>query len=102
MARFRWDDIAVGEDGMPEHLPIPVTADGQGPENDATADHYVCWCRSTITCPLTTALLRAGEAGRRWGQRRADELITEAMNDGDIAMHQAADLSQRLTERWWA
>ena len=29
---------------MPEHLEVPVNADGQGPVSDAEADHYVCFC----------------------------------------------------------
>jgi hypothetical protein len=29
---------------MPEHLMMPVNAEGQGPVTDAEASAYACWC----------------------------------------------------------
>jgi hypothetical protein len=49
---------------MPAHLPMGVNAYGQGPENDAEAYTYVCWCGDP-ECPLTLALGHAWKSGRR-------------------------------------
>lgn len=34
----------VDEAGMPKHLPMGVNEQGQGPEDDSKAHHWVCWC----------------------------------------------------------
>lgn len=43
------------EGGLPKHLAMGVTADGQGPENDDTAHHFVCWCKDS-DCDWNIAL----------------------------------------------
>ena len=53
-----WDRLGLDETGMPLHLPMGVTADGQGPTNDSEAHHFVCWC-SRPKCPLTEILALA-------------------------------------------
>ena len=53
-----WDRLGLDEAGMPKHLPMGVTAEGQGPTNDAEAHHFVCWC-GLSDCPLTKALAQA-------------------------------------------
>lgn len=58
-----WDRLGVDSGGMPKHLPMGVTQDGQGPEDDHRAHHYVCWCGDT-ECPLMLALGHAWRAGR--------------------------------------
>ena len=56
-AQFRWEDLGVGEDGLPTHLPMGVNIHGQGPEDDSVAHHYICWCGTD--CPLNQALALA-------------------------------------------
>ena len=53
-----WERLGVDDGGLPIHLPMGVNAEGQGPENDSAAHHYVCWCGEG--CPLTAALALAG------------------------------------------
>jgi hypothetical protein len=62
---FDWGALGVDEGGLPIHLPMGVTVDGQGPA-DGTEElhHYVCWCPDP-TCPLTRALLDAHQSGVR-------------------------------------
>jgi hypothetical protein len=59
-----WEDLGLGHDDLPTHLPMGVNEQGQGPEDDSVAHHYECWC-SDPKCPLTAALQLAWEAGRR-------------------------------------
>lgn len=61
---FTWSALGVDDGGLPAHLPMGVTADGDGPENDSDAHHYKCWCIDP-QCPLTVALLLAHQAGRK-------------------------------------
>lgn len=53
-----WDRLGTDDGGMPVHLPMGVNASGQGPEDDSTAHHFVCWCGDS-QCPLTRALALA-------------------------------------------
>lgn len=59
-----WDRLGYDEGMMPAHLPMGVNGRGQGPENDADAYAYVCWCGDP-ECPLTLALGHAWRSGRR-------------------------------------
>jgi hypothetical protein len=59
-----WGRMGLDDGGMPAHLPMGVTAFGEGPEDDSAAHHYRCWCPDP-ECPLTKALLNAWAAGRR-------------------------------------
>lgn len=59
-----WDRLGYDEGMMPAHLPMGVNERGQGPENDADAYTYVCWCGDP-ECPLTLALGHAWRSGRR-------------------------------------
>lgn len=34
----------VDEGGLDRHLPMPLTAEGQGPAEGDEIDHYGCWC----------------------------------------------------------
>lgn len=46
------DSSAINpEDGMPLHLPIALTAEGNGPASDFDAVKIGCWC-STPSCEL--------------------------------------------------
>ena len=58
-----WLRLGVHGD-LPAHMPMGVTADGQGPTEPDPAHHYACWC-GDIDCPLTVALQHAWGAGRR-------------------------------------
>ncbi len=49
---------------VPEHLPMPVNANGQGPVEEAEAESWTCWCGNPA-CPLSIALWEAGQAGKR-------------------------------------
>jgi hypothetical protein len=64
---FDWSKLGTDEGGLPVHLPMGMTATGQGPENDDVAHHYECWCQDP-DCPLTSALLLAWKAGIRAGR----------------------------------
>ncbi len=59
-----WDRLGYDEGGLPTHLPMGVNERGQGPEDDAAAYTFVCWCGGT-ECPLTLALGHAWASGRR-------------------------------------
>ena len=37
---------------VPDHLLIPVTADGKGPADETDAHHMECWCRMGQQCPV--------------------------------------------------
>lgn len=58
-----WDNLGIDGGGLPIHLPMGMTKDRNGPEDDSKAHHYECWCGEP--CPLTAALNAAWEAGRR-------------------------------------
>ena len=58
-----WDRLGVDEGGMPKHLPMGVTAEGEGPTNDGEAHHFACWC-GDAECPLTKALTQAEREAR--------------------------------------
>lgn len=57
-----WEKLGIMGD-LPEHFPMDVNADGQGPMSPDPAHHWVCWC-SDPKCPLTKALVVAWHAGR--------------------------------------
>ena len=59
-----WDRLGYDDGMMPAHLPMGVNERGQGPEDDADAYCYVCWCGDP-ECPLTLALGHAWKSGRR-------------------------------------
>lgn len=61
---FSWYGLGTTEGGLPVHLPVGVTVDGEGPTNDDEADRFECWCRDPW-CPLTEALRKAAEAAAR-------------------------------------
>jgi hypothetical protein len=55
----------IGEDGMPKHLRMGLTATGQGPaDNQPEFDHWGCWCADP-KCRLW-----------RWTQRRPTRAFT--------------------------
>ena len=58
-----WGRVDGYEGGLPVHLPMGLTKDGHGPE-DEDPEHYRCWC-GDLNCPLTLALERAWQAGRK-------------------------------------
>jgi len=58
-----WDGLGTDEAGMPVHLPMPLTADGQGPAFGDEIASYACWCGRL--CPLHMALREAWLAGLR-------------------------------------
>lgn len=58
-----WEKMGVDDGGLPTHLPMGVTREGQGPTDDSEADHYICWCGEP--CVLAEALRKAWDAGRR-------------------------------------
>lgn len=62
-APFSWG-MFPGADGLPAHLPIGVTAEGQGPTRDDDAHHWLCWCGKP-DCLLNAALRKAWESGTR-------------------------------------
>jgi hypothetical protein len=35
---------------VPEHLWVPVNADGDGPVAVWEADHWACWCKDGVAC----------------------------------------------------
>lgn len=37
---------------VPEHFPIPVNKDGQGPAEPDEAVALVCWCPKSVNCPV--------------------------------------------------
>ena len=39
---------------LPEHFPIPVNVDGQGPTNTDEAVRIVCWCANGENCQIVT------------------------------------------------
>lgn len=51
------------EAGMPKHLPMPVTEDGEGPASPDETHHYVCWC-GDAKCWWTEAFHHNFELGR--------------------------------------
>lgn len=65
---FAWDNLGLDEGGLPTHLPMGVTVNGEGPEDDDKAHHYECWCHDP-RCPLAVALRRAHQAGLRASRR---------------------------------
>lgn len=65
---FFWDELGVDDGGLPVHLPMGVNAQGEGPEDDAKAHHYMCWCGNR-ECPLTQALHLAWSSGTRFHPR---------------------------------
>ena len=56
-----WEGLGVDEGGLPAHIPMPVTRDGQGPAEPHQADHTICWCGTD--CPLARALRAAHALG---------------------------------------
>jgi hypothetical protein len=60
---FDWNALGVDEGGLPVHLPMAVTADGQGPATGTDAHHMTCWCGTG--CGLADALEEAGHLGER-------------------------------------
>lgn len=63
-----WDRLGVDEGGLPAHLPMGVNERGQGPEDDAAAYTWACWC-GDVECPLTLALGHAWASGKRAGNQ---------------------------------
>ena len=59
-----WGPMGYDEGGLPVHLPIGLTTDGDGPADSDKAACWVCWCGSP-TCPLSAALQLSAEAGAR-------------------------------------
>lgn len=59
---FRWDGLGLDEGGLPAHLPMRVTRDGQGPADSDEAHRVVCWCGED--CPLNRSLDDAWLLGR--------------------------------------
>lgn len=70
MTAFKWITYGV-VDGqasilMPEHMPIPVDVNGQGPVLEDDAHAWICWCGAE-ECLLTKALAAAWVAGYAHG-----------------------------------
>ena len=61
MTAFSWEALGTDGGGLPTHLPLPVTAKGQGPAVGDEAHHLVCWCGEN--CPLNRALDEAWRLG---------------------------------------
>lgn len=56
-----WEGLGLDEGGLPAHLPMPVTRDGQGPAHPHDTDHFTCWCGTE--CPLARALTASHALG---------------------------------------
>lgn len=46
---------------LPDHFMIPVNADGDGPVDEADADHWACWGCDGVDCPAAADLPVQGE-----------------------------------------
>lgn len=42
----------LDESGLPVHLPMGMTAAGEGPEDDAAAVWVWCWCKDGPDCSV--------------------------------------------------
>lgn len=58
-----WDAFGLDEGGLPEHLPMEVTKDDQGPADAEDMHHMACWCGNP-GCMLTKALHMAWLMGQ--------------------------------------
>lgn len=58
-----WDGLGVDQGGMPVHLPMPLTIDGEGPASGDEVAYYRCWCGRP--CPLDVALRESWTAGAK-------------------------------------
>lgn len=85
-----WDQLGVDEGGLPTHLPMGVTKDGEGPEDDALAHHYVCWCGDT-QCPLTVAFTLAGRASWEQGRKHYEQNFISCPDDNPFATQGGVD-----------
>ena len=95
---------------LPEHFPIPVNKEGQGPETDlAKVESYVCWCDDTL-CPkfavsgdsyreaLTTLIV-----GKKVPAKNAEMLLLTLIQlgwskDHDTALQGALRRAQALAD----
>lgn len=98
---LNWEGMGLNDGGLPAHLPMGVTAEGDGPVEPDPPHHVVCWCPDP-ECPLTRSLNEAWKAGRREGVRRADELFGKEFADpdweGQCSIGFAATVSQVFYE----
>lgn len=65
-----WGRIEGHRGGLPAHLPVGLTKDGHVGQRTRTPEYYRCWC-GNLDCPLTVALERAWQAGRKAEARDA-------------------------------
>lgn len=75
----------LDESGLPVHLPMGVTTDGQGPTEPETPHHRACWCTNP-SCVWTVALAAERADASAVGDRlRAglEELLEDWCNCGD-------------------
>lgn len=59
-----WDRLGLDEGGMPMHLPMPLTASGDGPADEEDATHLGCWCPDP-ECRLRKAFDEAHKIAQR-------------------------------------
>lgn len=83
--QFSWENLGIDDGGMPIHLPMGVTADGDGPTSDAEAHHFVCWCGQQ--CPLDEALKRASTKNADQQPSTYWSDLTEDMEDREFRQH---------------
>jgi len=81
-----WDQLGLDSGLMPEHLPMGVDEEGQGPVEPDPAHHYVCWCHQD--CPLNQALRASWTAGLVLTGYRVDADLREPVRR---AITEAAD-----------
>lgn len=72
---------------IPEHGPIDVNADGDGPAGPHEAVRTVCWCRDGASCAVIPPTPHSGPGG--------DGVASDPMTDTD-----AADAALPLTDHW--
>jgi len=69
-----WDLMGTDEGGLPIHLPMAVTRNGEGPADSADAVKTVCWCQD-LNCPVTRALREAHDLGRKDSREERHDAI---------------------------
>ena len=75
MGKVKRAALEVGEDGMPKHLIMGLTAEGNGPcddQDDPHFDHWGCWCGDD-TCRVW-----------RWTQSRPTRAVVLLLRTGSL------------------
>jgi hypothetical protein len=94
---FSWEDLGLDDGGMPIHLPMGVTVDGDGPTSDAEAHHFVCWCGQQ--CPLDKALRLAStknapETEKEFGDRFVRWKLDNGYDKYDVTIDALKEFNQ--------